>query len=304
MQRICDFDTLTGSLRSLPTRKRVAVVCPGDSHTEYVIRRALEEQTADFLLVDGGLTRWNIGEVCRLYPGRVEVRPAATPDDAARMAVEMVREGHADVLMKGSINTDNLLRAVLDKERGLLEHGRVMSHVTAIEAPGYSKLLFATDVAVIPRPTLDQFDAMLRYAVSVCRSLGMAVPRVALLHCTAKVSEKFPHTLSYEELKRRAREGAYGDVFVDGPMDVKTACDPESGELKGIKSPVCGNADVLVFPNIESGNTFYKTMSLFGRARMAGMLCGTTAPVVVASRADTGDSKYTSLALACLASAE
>ena len=185
MQRICDFDTLTGSLRSLPTRKRVAVVCPGDSHTEYVIRRALEEQTADFLLVDGGLTRWNIGEVCRLYPGRVEVRPAATPDDAARMAVEMVREGHADVLMKGSINTDNLLRAVLDKERGLLEHGRVMSHVTAIEAPGYSKLLFATDVAVIPRPTLDQFDAMLRYAVSVCRSLGMAVPRVALLHCSS-----------------------------------------------------------------------------------------------------------------------
>lgn len=299
MQHICNFDELIDKLRSMPERKRVAVVCPGDTHTEYAVKRALEEQTADFILVESGVAQWDIAEVCRRHPGRVEVCCAPSPDEAARMAVNMVRQGQADVLMKGSINTDNLLRAVLDKECGLLEPGRVMSHVTAVEVPGYGKLLLATDVAVIPRPTLDQFDAMLRYGVSVSRSMGVAVPRVALIHCTEKVSEKFPHTLSYEELKLRAAKGAYGEVMVGGPMDVKTACDAESGRVKGICSDVAGCADVLVFPLIEAGNTFYKTISLFGHARMAGMLCGTTAPVVLASRADTGESKYISIAMAC-----
>lgn len=301
MQNIDDFKTLTDRLSSLPEHKRVAVVCPHDTHTEYVIRRGLEDRTADFLLFTGGQCQWELDEVCRRFADRVEVRAEECPDDAARAAVAAVRYREADVLMKGSINTDNLLRAVLDKEHGLLEQGRVMSHITAVQAPGYGKLLFVTDVAVIPRPTLEQFDAMLRYAVGVCRRMGTRAPRVALTHCTEKVSEKFPHTLCYEELKRRAAEGAYGDVCVDGPMDVKTACDAESGQVKGISSPVVGNADVLIFPNIEAGNTFYKTVSLFGKAEMAGMLCGTTAPVVLASRADTGESKYNSLALACMA---
>lgn len=301
MQHIHDFDGLTERLRMQSVRKRVVVVCPGDEHTASVIRRALDERTADFVLADDGRCHHDIAGLRERYSGRVDVMCAADGDKAARMAVETIRDGRADVLMKGSINTDNLLRAILDKDNGLLRPGRVMSHLTAIEAPGYGKLLFATDVAVIPRPTLEQFDAMARYAIGVCRSLGNAAPRVALIHCTEKVSDKFPHTLSYEELKKRARNGNYGDAIIDGPMDVKTACDAESGRIKGIHSLVAGCADVLVFPCIEAGNTFYKTISLFGRARMAGMLCGTTSPVVLASRADTADSKYISLALACLA---
>ena len=301
MQQIRDFGQLTEQLRAAGRRKRVAVVCPGDTHTEYVIRRALEEHTADFLLVDGGADRWDIDSLARSYPGRVELVRAADPDAAARQAVAMVRECRADVLMKGCLNTDNLLRAVLDKQCGLLQPGRVMSHITAVQAPGYGKLLLATDVAVIPRPDLEQFDAMLGYAVATARSLGTEAPRVALIHCTEKVSDRFPHTLSYEELKRRAIAGRYGAASVDGPMDVRTACDAESAAVKGISSGVAGCADVLVFPNIEAGNTFYKTVSFFGRASMAGMLCGTTVPVVLASRADTGESKYNSLAMACLA---
>lgn len=302
MQRITKFNELIDRLRSIPGRKRVVVVCPGDSHTEYVIKRALEEQVADFVLIDGGICRWNVGEVCRKYPGRVEVHPAESAEMAAKVAVDLINEGKADVLMKGCVNTDKLLHAVLDKKHGLLRQGSIMSHVTVVQAPEYNKLLFATDVAVIPQPTTEQFDAMVRYAIAVCRAFGITVPRVALLHCTEKVSEKFPHTLSYVELKKRAQNGAYGDVFMDGPMDVKTACSVDSGMIKGIDSPVTGAADVLVFPNIEAGNTFYKTVSLFGRAQMAGMLCGTTAPVVLASRADSGESKYNSLALACLTS--
>jgi phosphate butyryltransferase len=149
---------------------------------------------------------------------------------------------------------------------------------------------------------LAHFDAMIRYDVEICRRMGIPEPRVALIHCTEKVNEKFPHTLDYVTLKERAEAGEYGNMYLDGPMDVKTACDSHSGEVKGISSPVVGHADMLIFPNIESGNTFYKAISLFGDANMAGMLLGTMAPVVVPSRADSGNSKFYSLALACVCS--
>ena len=203
--------------------------------------------------------------------------------------------------MKGSLNTDNLLRAVLNKEEGILIKGSVLTHIAVADVPSLNHLLFFSDAAVIPYPTTEQYDAITRYITDTYRSItGGDRPRVALIHCTEKVSEKFPLTLSYEELKANAATGAYGEVEIGGPMDVKTACDAESGAIKGITSPVVGNANCLIFPDIEAGNTFYKTITLFGGATVAGMLVGTTAPVVVTSRADTADSKFYSLATACL----
>lgn len=299
MKTIRNFDDIISRLRSVRVRKRVAVVCPDDSHTEYVIRRSLKEDLADFLLVCAGTGSKGVEDIKSLYPDNVSVYTADTPDDAARRAVALVREGLADVLMKGTLNTDNLLRAILDKQCGLLETGRVLSHVTVAQVPSYHKLLVFSDAAVIPRPSTEQFESILRYTTDVCRRLGIDSPRVALINCTEKVNEKFPHTLSYNILKQHAEDGLYGDVAVAGPMDVKTACDAESGAIKAIVSPVVGNADVLIFPNIESGNVFYKTITLFAGAETAGMLCGTSAPVVVASRADSCESKFYSLALAC-----
>ncbi len=301
MAPILDFTSLIDRLRSLNGRKRVAVVCPDDSHTEYVIVRSLNEGFADFLLVTDTPHLSHAEHIRSQYPGHVEVYETPDPDSAARKAVALVREGHANVLMKGFINTDNLLHAILDKTVGLLPPGNILSHISAVKIPSYGKLLFFSDAAVIPRPTLPQFEAMLRYGGEVCRRLGIDIPHVALVHCTEKTSPKFPHTLDYAVMKERAATGAYGAMVVDGPIDVKTACDAQSGEVKGIHSPVMGCADLLLFPNIETGNTFYKTLSLFCNADTAGMLLGTSAPVVVASRADSGDAKYYSLALACLA---
>ena len=300
MQPLQNFTTLIDCLRSIETRKKVALVCPNDSHTEYVINRGLEEGIADFLLVLGGVRAPFIDGLLDKYGFHVEVVETESPDAAAAKAVELVRQGKASVLMKGTINTDNLLRAVLNKEHGLLEKGRVMTHVTVAQIPSYKKLLVFSDAAVIPRPTGEQFEAIAGYVVDVCRNLGVERPAVALIHCTEKVSEKFPHTLSYESLKDKAASGKYGPVDFGGPMDVKTACDFDSGAIKGIESPVVGNADALIFPNIESGNAFYKTITLFAGADTAGLLYGTTAPIVVASRADSGESKFYSLALACL----
>ena len=291
---------MVSCLRARGLRRRVAVVCPNDPHTEYVIIRSLREEIAEFLLVTDAEHRQMAHHIYAASPDFVRLYEAGNPDEAAELAVELVRTGEADILMKGLINTDNLLRAVLNKQHGLLPQGAVLSHITVAQIPLYHKLLFFSDAAVIPKPTLEQYRSMITNDAKVCRSLGCTEPRVALVHCSEKVNEKFPHTLSYVQLKEDAAQGRFGQLLVDGPMDAKTACDAHSGEIKGLSSPVVGNADLLIFPNIESGNTFYKTLSLFGDANMAGMLTGTTAPVVVPSRSDSGNSKYYSLVLACL----
>lgn len=301
MEPTVDFKALPQRLRSMAKCVTVAVACPADAHTEEVIERSISEEFAKFILV---AVEQNAAVAERLhakYPDRTAIILATDVDDASRKAVAEVRQGRAQVLMKGTVNTDNLLRAVLNKECGLLEKGDVLTHIAVAEIPGLQRLLFFTDAAVIPYPTTEQFHAQLGYIADTYRSVtGNDCPRVALTHCTEKVSEKFPLTLSYEELKKEAREGAFGSIEVDGPMDVKTACDAESGAIKGIASPVVGNADILIFPDIEAGNTFYKAITLFAKATVAGMLAGTTAPVVVTSRADTVESKFYSLATACM----
>lgn len=301
MEPTVDFKALPQRLRSMAKCVTVAVACPADAHTEEVIERSISEEFAKFILV---AVEQNAAVAERLHaknPDRTAIILATDVDDASRKAVAEVRQGRAQVLMKGTVNTDNLLRAVLNKECGLLEKGHVLTHIAVAEIPGLQRLLFFTDAAVIPYPTTEQFHAQLGYIADTYRSVtGNDCPRVALTHCTEKVSEKFPLTLSYEELKKEAREGAFGSIEVDGPMDVKTACDAESGAIKGIASPVVGNADILIFPDIEAGNTFYKAITLFAKATVAGMLAGTTAPVVVTSRADTVESKFYSLATACM----
>ncbi|MCI7154972.1 MAG: phosphate butyryltransferase [Prevotella sp.] len=300
MEPIVDFKILPERLRQAAQVVTVAVASPADSHTEEVIERSIAEQFARFILVANAAKADIARRLAADYPDKVTLI-VADDDDAARHAVKEVREGRADVLMKGSLNTDNLLRAVLNKEEGILIKGSVLTHIAVADVPSLNHLLFFTDAAVIPYPTTEQFDALAHYITATYRSItGGDRPRVALIHCTEKVSEKFPLTLSYEELKANAAKGAYGEVDMSGPMDVKTACDAESGAIKGIVSPVVGNANCLIFPDIEAGNTFYKTLTLFGGATVAGMLVGTSAPVVVTSRADTADSKFYSLATACL----
>ena len=243
------------------------------------------------------------GETISMLPEETETlaeNADTDTDEAARAAVEAVRRGQADVLMKGMLNTDNLLRAVLNKEHGILPQGNVLTHITAAEIPGRDRLLFFTDAAVIPSPTLPQRVAMVEDIAGVCRAFGIDCPRIALIHCTEKTSPKFPLTLDYGQLKEMAAEGRFGHIIIDGPMDVKVACDPHAGALKGIVSPVDGRADALIMPDIESGNVFYKTLTGFVGALTAGMLVGTSAPVVLPSRGDSTRAKLCSLAMACL----
>ena len=277
----------------------VALVCPHDSHTEYVVERALNEGIAHFVLFATKAISNHLQMVIDEHAGKVTVVSCADDVEASNLAVAAVKRGDADVLMKGTISSDILLHAVLNKQCGLLEPGAVMTHITIAEIPSFNRMLMFSDAAVLPQPTLKQFHAIVSECAAACRRLGIKQPRIALTNCAEKVNPKFEHTISYVEIMRRASEGAYGNALVGGPMDVKTALDSESGSIKGIASLVVGSADVLVFPNIQAGNTFYKTLTFFARATVAGLIVGTCAPIVVASRADSDESKYYSLLMAC-----
>lgn len=301
MKPIRNFDELTAHLKTLNRRKKIAVVCANDPNTEYAIARALEEGIAEFIMI-GDSAILEKYPTLKKYPDYVKTIHIENSDEAARAAVQLVREGGADVLMKGIINTDNLLRAILDKETGLLPKGKVLTHISVVQIPTYNKLLFFSDAAVIPRPTLQQRIEMIWYAIHTCHHFGIERPRIALIHFSEKVSAKFQNSLDYVNLVELAEAGEFGNVIIDGPLDVRAACEEASADIKGIVSPINGQADVLIFPNIDAGNTFYKSVCLFAHGEAAALLQGPECPVVLPSRSDSGLSKYYSMAMACLTS--
>lgn len=301
MEPIKSFSDLEVRFAQIASNRRVAVVCPTDEHTIEVVERCINDYKVKFTLCCSEPSSW-ADSLAETSNGNITVIYTSTDDDAAQAAVAEVRNGRADVVMKGAINTDNLLRAVLNKQTGLLDPGKVLTHITAVECPAYHKLVFFSDAAVIPQPEMKQFEAMVDYGITILRNLNISNPNTALIHFSEKANEKFAHTMCYEELKRLNAEGRFGEgSTVEGPMDVKTACDRHSAEVKKIDSKVAGNADLLIFPNLVAANVFYKTTVLFGNASVAGIICGANAPIVIPSRADSSQSKFNSLALACTA---
>lgn len=298
-ERIRKFTDMEMRLRSLERRQRIVVVCCYDTSTSQAVERVLAEGFAEVILV-GERSKVGLGQDAMPYASLISYVEAATTDEAARAAVALVRNGQADILMKGLINTDVLLRAVLDKENGLLPQGRVLTHLSVAQIPAYDRLLFFTDAAVIPYPTHEQRMAQVGYAIGVCHAFGITTPRIGLTHCSEKVSPKFPHTEGYADIIRRVAHGTWGSAIADGPLDVRTCCDAEGCAIKGIRSSIEGRADILVFPDIEVGNAFYKTLSLFADAEIAGTLQGTICPVVLPSRGDSMLSKYYSIAMAAI----
>ena len=294
MKAIENFEELIAYLAGGMEPKRVAVVCPYDEGTQEAVERAMEA---------GFIKPIFVGDPKLIGPALKEVpRLKATDEvDAAAKAVQLVHEGMVDVIMKGLLNTDDLLRAVLNKQTGILQEGRIVTHLTCAELPEYDKMLFMTDVAVIPKPTEEQRKQQLKYLLRLCRSFGIKEPGVALVNCSEKVDEThFPHTAEYKRLIQEAEKGKYGECIVDGPLDLKTSLSGKALRKKGLHSPLRGHADALIFPDIQSGNVFYKTITLFCRATTAAVLAGPDVPVVLTSRADDADSKFYSLALACI----
>jgi len=302
MAQICSLEQLVADLKGAPSR-RVAVAAGHDENTIAAAARAASEGIADVTLV-GDQAR--IEALCGEFGLDAGVFTVADEADEARAgaeAVRMVRAGEADVLMKGLIGTDKYMRLILDKEKGLLPPKAVLSHITVLDVPAYralhDKLLIVSDVAIIPDPDLATKLKIVEYVVAAAHAFGIADPKVALLAATEKVNAKMPACVDAAIITQMNRRGQIKGATIDGPLALDVACSPEACEIKGLTSPVEGAADCLVFPNIETGNVFYKGMTVLGGARLAAAVVGTTAPCVLTSRADSEESKFLSIALGC-----
>jgi phosphate butyryltransferase len=221
------------------------------------------------------------------------------PKAAARRVMELLRMGHADLAMKGKLETGDFLRAALDREFGL-RVGRLFTHVAVFEVPGFDRLLFVTDSGVVVAPTLEQKVEIVQNAIMVAQALGVKEPKVAILAATEMVNPKIPTTMDAANLAKMADRGQIQGGLVDGPLALDNAISPESVAIKGIKGPVAGAADILVAPDVEAGNMLAKAITYFAKGKMAGVVVGGKTPLIVASRSDPHETKLVSMALGVL----
>ena len=294
-------DQIFEELRGRGSKKRMVAAWGVDSHTVAAAGKAVEAGLADVTLVgDEAL----IAKACLEEGIDASVFTIVhNPDEMSSVsqAVQMIREGQGEFLMKGLCSTDKFLRAILNKETGLLPPKGTLTHCGVLEIPQYHKLLFVGDVAVIPAPDFKQKQVIMDYLVKTAKAIGVEKPKVAVIAATEQVLPSQPATIEAAMLAKMADRGQIKGCIVDGPLALDVAIDQESVEIKGLVSPVAGDADCLLFPNIESGNVFYKVNSkMVQGVRQAGILVGAKVPCVLSSRADSIDTKLNSIAVAAM----
>ena len=294
-----DFEQLLKAVDKRPVRK-VAVAAAEDAAAIGAVVEARKRNVAHSVLV--GNER-EILETADSIGASLEDTPIVNEPDpirAAAAAVRMVSTGEADILMKGFIHTDDLLRSILDRECGLRTEA-IMSHVFIAEDPEQEKLMFITDAAMNIAPDLEQKAAILLNVVHLARTFGVRDPKVAVLAAVELVNPKMPATLDAAALGTMSDRTQYvPHCIVDGPFALDNAVSPEAARHKRITGPVAGEADIFVVPNIEAGNIFVKSLVYFAHRRVIGLVVGARAPVVLTSRADSMEAKLLSIAGAVL----
>ncbi len=296
-----NFNEIFEYLQSRDSKKRMVAAWGVDDHTISAASQAIDLGLVEVILVGDEKM---IAEVCRnenIDPAKFTIVHNPVELSAVAQAVQMVRDGEGDFLMKGLCSTDKFLRAILNKETGLLPPKGTLTHCGVIENPNYHKLLFVGDVAVIPAPDLKQKQVIMDFLVKTAKSVGVITPKVAIIAATEQVLPSQPATMEAAQLAKMAERGQIKGCIADGPLALDVAIDLESAQIKGMESPVAGDADCLLFPNIESGNVFYKANSkLVTGVRQAGILVGAKVPCVLSSRADSADTKLNSIAVAAM----
>lgn len=280
------------------TTRNVAVAAGHDPDTILAIARAVEEDVIKAILVGNEKEILRVAKDKKVNPSLFDIMNAEDDISATTKSVLLVREKKADMLMKGSVNTSTYMKAILDKDRGLLPQGKLLSHVAVMEIPTYPKLLLVSDAAIIPTPDLDQKIQILNYAVEVANALGNKMPKVALVSATETISFKVQSSVDAAVITAMSQRKQIRGAIIDGPLGLDVSLSPEHCLIKGLESPIHGQADILIFPNIETANTFYKSTTLLAKATVASIVVGTTAPVILTSRADEDDSKFYSIVLA------
>jgi len=281
--------------------KTLAVVQAHEKTVLLAVKKAYEENIAKAILFGRKTEIEKILKSINFLSDELTIIDTADDVSSAKAACSFVRDKKADILMKGHIHTADFLRAVLDKESGF-RTGSFMSHVFVLER--LDKLLLISDGAMNISPKLEQKEQIIFNTLKICRVLGIKKPKVAVLAALEMVNPVMPATVDAEILSGMSNQGKFGqDCFVDGPFALDNAIDQESARLKGLTGNVAGKADVLIVPNIESGNILAKSFLYFAGGSIAGVLVGAAVPIVLTSRADSDGSKFYSIALSVLMSA-
>ena len=307
------FDEIIARVKAAPAAKRMAIAAAADEHSLEAALEARKSGLAEPVLVGNKkeilaiLGKLLSGEKSLSFGKQGEMIPESSiydePDDASacRLAVSLVREGKADFLMKGLVDTKVLLGAVVDKTTGL-NKGVLMSHVGLFEVPGYHKLLTIVDGAMVPYPTLEQKKQIIENTVNILCSAGYDCPRVGVLACVEKVNPKMPETVEAEELARMNARGEIKNCIINGPVSYDCAMSREIAEQKGYTGEVSGNVDILIAPNIHAGNIMVKMLTCTCGAKLAGIITGAACPIVLTSRGSSAEEKYLSIALSAAVS--
>jgi len=281
-------------------KKRIVVAYANDSHTISAVSEAIDKGIVDATLVgDKGIISKNC-ESHGIDNNKFHIVHEDNELKATAMAVSLINKGEGDFLMKGLVSTDKYLKAILNKEHGLTNPGSILSHVTVMESPHYHKLLIIGDVAINPLPELKDKIAITNHLIHAAHSLNIEKPRVAVLAASELVLPKMPASTDAAILAKMGERGQIKGAFIDGPLALDVAIDKESANIKNLKGEVAGDADCLLFPNIEAGNVFYKTNTKMAGCKLGAVVAGARVPCVLSSRGDSIDVKLYSIALGAL----
>lgn len=296
---IASFDELLNRVTGSP-KKTIAVAMAEEADVLEAICLANQRGLADGVLIGNKTEILAIAARESLDLSAFDIVHTEGEKESVSLAIGLIREHMADALMKGKCSTATLLKGVLDKEAGL-RSGKVLSHLAAFTVPVYHKLLLMSDAAMNIAPDLPGKVAITENAIHAAHLLGIERPRVALIAAVEKVNhESMPCTIDAAAIAQMAGRGQIKDAVVDGPLAVDNAVSLKACEVKGITSAVGGDADILIMPDIEAANVFYKTLTYLGGSRTAGIIVGAQVPIVLTSRADSEETKFLSIALAML----
>ena len=290
------YDDLLAKVAACPVKK-VAVACAQDDAVLEAVKAAKDRNIADAILVGDEQKIRTIADVLKMDVKDFEIIDVKDTYEAALTAVKLVHDGKADMYMKGLIDTKSFLKSVLDKEVGLRTE-KTLSHVCVFDIEGIDRLLFLADVAFIPYPDLETKANIIRNTVEIAQACGVDNPKVAPLAAVEVVNPKMPCTVDAEELTKMNEAGDIKDCIVDGPLSLDLAIEPQAAFHKGTTDrKIVGDADILLFPDIQAGNITYKSLVHTAPCKNGNILTGTKAPVILTSRSDEFEAKVNSIAL-------
>jgi len=281
-------------------KKILVAAFANDHHTIGAVNMAVDMGIIDAVLVGDIDTMKTVCEEEGIDPNKFKLVQEADGQKAAFKACELINKGEGDLIMKGLVSTEQYMRAILNKETGLMRPKAILSHVTVMETPNYHKLLVIGDVAIIPAPEMREKLAIVNYLISTSHALGIEKPKVAILAASEQVSMKMQASIDGALMAKMADRGQIKGAYVDGPLSLDLAIDKESAEIKKVSGPVAGDADCILFPNIESGNVFYKANTKLAKGEQGAIVAGAKVPAVLSSRGDSVKTKLYSIALAAL----